>query len=212
MTRATMTSATTLGWTKRALFFLACLTLIGCSVLPSKRQTETYYILTDPGPLVFSTFNHRGVLLLREMDIPAFYQVPRLAYSSEPGTRSHYEFAHWSEPVGQRLTWLLRQRIESSGVFDTVASMGSGVIGDYQLNTHLVDFFHEATNPPGVILFVLEAELVHRADARLISHRMFVSQIPVARFESAAAADAMGVAANQVIDQLILWLEQSAEK
>ncbi len=182
--------------------------LAGCSVLP-QRTTETHYLLTDPGPLLFSAYNHPGVLLLREMDVPAFYQAPRLAYSREAGTRSHYELARWTEPVGQRLTWLLRQRIEQSGVFDTVAALGSGVVGDYQLNTRLVDFFHEATDPPGVVLLVLEAELIHRESARLASHRLFVSQIPLARYDAAAAADAMGIAANHVIDEVILWLEQS---
>ncbi len=150
--------------------------------------------------------------LLREMDVPAFYQVPRLAYSREAATRNHYEYARWSEPVGQRLTWLLRQRIEGSRVFDSVATLGSGVLGDYQLNTRLVDFYHEASAPPGVVLLVLEAELIHRESARLIDHRLFVSQIPVARHDAAGAADAMGIAANQAIDEVILWLEQSAGK
>jgi cholesterol transport system auxiliary component len=192
---------------------LLALSLGGCALLPgTTRQPVTHYILTDPGPLVFGAYTHPGVLLLREMDVPAFYQVPRLAYSNEAGTRSHYEYARWSEPIGQRLTWLLRQRIEAAKVFDSVASLGSGVLGDYQINTRLVDFFHESATPPGVVLLVLEVELIQRDSARLIGHRLFVSQIPVARHEAAAAADAMGIAANQVIDELILWLEQSAGK
>ncbi len=187
------------------------LTLAGCSLIPwTGREPVTHYILTDPGPLVFGAYTHRGVLLLREMDVPAFYQVPRLAYSSEAGTRSHYEYARWSEPIGQRLTWLLRQRVEAAKVFDNVASLGSGVLGDYQLNTRLVDFFHESATPPGVVLLILEVELIRRDSAQLIGHRLFVSQIPVARHNAAAAADAMGVAANQVVDELILWLEQAA--
>lgn len=198
---------------KYFLIGLAILALGGCGVLPgTARKPATYFILTDPGPLVFGAFTHRGTLLLREMDVPAFYQVPRLAYSREAGTRSHYEYARWSEPVSQRLTWLLRQRIEASKVFDSVATLGSGVLGDYQLNTRLVDFYHEASTPPGVVLLVLEAELIHRERARLIEHRLFVSQVPVALHDAPAAADAMGLAANQGIDEMILWLEQSAGK
>jgi cholesterol transport system auxiliary component len=198
----------------RALGLCACAAgLAACSLLPgAPSQPVVHYILTDPGPLVFGAYTHPGVLLLREMDVPAFYQVPRLAYSREAGTRSHYEYARWSEPVGQRLTWLLRQRIEQAKVFDNVAGLSSGVLGDYQLNTRLVDFFHEAASPPGVVLLVLEAELIRRDTAQLIGHRLFVSQIPVARHEAAAASDAMGVAANQVIDELILWLEATAGK
>lgn len=198
---------------RRTLLLSAALALAGCGLMPwTSRQPVTHYILTDPGPLVFGAYTHRGVLLLREMDVPAFYQVPRLAYSNVAGTRSHYEYARWSEPIGQRLTWLLRQRVEASKVFDNVASLGSGVLGDYQLNTRLVDFFHESATPPGVVLLVLEVELIRRESAELVGHRLFVSQIPVARHDAGAAADAMGVAANQVVDELILWLEQSAGK
>ncbi len=195
---------------RAGLLMCAMLVLTGCGLLPvGGRQPATHYILTDPGPLVFGAYTHSGTLLLREMDVPAFYQVPRLAYSVDPGTRNHYEYARWSEPVGQRLTWLLRQRVEAAKVFDSVASLGSGVLGDYQLNTRLVDFFHEASAPPGVVLLVLEAELIRRDSASLVGHRLFVSQVPVARHDAGAAADAMGMAANHVIDELILWLEQS---
>jgi len=198
---------------RRTLLLFMAFALTGCGLMPwTSRQPVTHYILTDPGPLVFGAYTHRGVLLLREMDVPAFYQVPRLAYSNVAGTRSHYEYARWSEPIGQRLTWLLRQRVEASKVFDNVASLGSGVLGDYQLNTRLVDFFHESATPPGVVLLVLEVELIRRESAELVGHRLFVSQIPVARHDAGAAADAMGVAANQVVDELILWLEQSAGK
>lgn len=199
------------GVVRRLALIGLALTLAACTLVSGvARQPVTYFILTDPGPLVFGAFTHRGTLLLREMDVPAFYQVPRLAYSRVPGTRSHYEYARWSEPVGQRLTWLMRQRVEAARVFDSVAALGSGVVGDYQLNTRLVDFFHEASTPPGVVLLVLEAELIKRDSAQLVGRRLFVSQIPVARADGAAAADAMGMAANQVIDDLILWLEQTA--
>lgn len=201
------------GLAKRILASLLAIALSACGMLPGTgRPPMTHYILTDPGPLVHGARTHHGVLLLREMDVPAFYQVPRLAYSREPGTRGHYEYALWSEPIGQRLIWLLRQRIEAFGAFDNVASLGSGVLGEYQLNTRLVDFFHEAATPPGVVLLVVEAELIRRESAQLVGHRLFVSQIPVERHDAGAAADAMGLAANRVIDEMILWLERSAGK
>jgi cholesterol transport system auxiliary component len=170
----------------------------------------TYHVLTDPGPVIRSPKTHSGVLLVRQMDAAAFYQAPRLVYSREPGTRAHYEYARWSEPPTRRLTWILTQRLESAGVFAVVAPLGGGVSGDYQLSTRLIDFYHEASTPPGVVLMVLEAELVRRGTAELASRRVFVAQVPVATFDAEHAADAMGRAANQVVDELTVWIAQAA--
>ena len=189
------------------LLLLAVL-LAGCLRMPGPGQAVTYHVLTDPGPVVKSPQRHAGTLLVREMDAPALYQVPGPVFSREAGTRAHYQFARWSEPPAKRLTWLLRQRLEAAGVFEVVSPLGGGVRGDYQLNTRLVDFYHDAASPPGVVLLVLEAELLRRTDARLLERRMFVAQQPVTSHDAPGATEAMGRAANRVIDELTLWLAQ----
>jgi len=183
--------------------------LAGCNSLVAPQRSVTHHVLTDPGPIVPSQRTHPASLLLREMDVPAFYQVPRLVYSSEPGTRMHYQYAHWSELPARRLIWLLRQRMEAAGTFAVVAGLGGGVQGDYQLNTRLIDFYHDASQPPGIALLILEAELVRRASAELVERRIFVAQAPVARYDAEAATEALGRAANQVIDEVIVWLERA---
>lgn len=185
---------------------LLALLLGACLRLPGPGPAVTYHVLTDPGPVVKSPRTHAGTLLVREMDAAALYQVPRPVYSREAGTRMHYQYARWSEPPAKRLTWLLRQRLEAAGVFEAVSPLGGGVRGDYQLNTRLVDFYHDSAVPPGVVLLVLEAELIRRHDARLLERRMFVAQQPVTSPDAAGATEAMGRAANRVIDELTLWL------
>ncbi len=197
--------------TRRAtLYLLASLLLAGCVRLPSPSQPVTYHVLTDPGPVVPSTRTHTGTLLVREMDASGLYQVSNLVFSRNPGTRTDYQFARWSEPPAKRLTWLIRQRLEAAGAFAVVSPLGGGVRGDYQLNTRLIDFYHEASTPPGVALLIIEAELVRRSDARLIARRMFVGQENVTTHDAQGAADAMGRAATQVIDALTLWLTEAA--
>ncbi|NTV94374.1 MAG: hypothetical protein HGA75_03045 [Thiobacillus sp.] len=183
------------------LFWLA-----GCSALPGPSQPVVHYVLTDPGPVAQSPHTLPGMLLLREMDAPAFYQDPRMAYSKQPGTRANYEFANWAELPAKRLTWLLRQRIESARVFESVAPMSGGIIGDYQLNTRLIDFYHDAATEPGNVLLLVEAELVRRDRGILLARRVFVAQHPVASYNAEGAAEAMNRAANQVLDEIVAWL------
>jgi cholesterol transport system auxiliary component len=190
----------------RLLPYLLILLLSGCVRLPGPGPAVTYHVLTDPGPVAMSPRTHPGILLVREMDAPALYQAPSPVYSREAGTRSYYQYARWSEPPAKRLTWLLRQRLEAARVFAVVSPLGAGVRGDYQLNTRLVDFYHDSSTLPGVALLVLEAELIRRGDARLIDRRMFVAQEAVPSPDAAGATDAMGRAANRAIDELTLWL------
>lgn len=193
----------------KALGLLAlALLLSGCVRLPGQGQAVTYHVLTDPGPVVKASRPHAGTLLVREMDAPALYQTLSPVYSRQAGTRAYYQFARWSEPPAKRLTWLLRQRLEAAGVFAMVSPLGAGVHGEYQLNTRLVDFYHDAATPPGVVIVVLEAELLRRRDARLLARRMFVAQQAVVSHDAAGATEAMGRAANRVIDELTLWLAQ----
>lgn len=189
-----------------SLLLPALLLLAGCGLPGKPPVAVSYYVLTDPGPVVRGGATHPGILLLREMEAPPFYQDTRLAFSRRAGTRSQYQYARWSEPVARRLGWMLRQRLEAAEAFSVVAPLGSGVQGDFQLNTRLVDFYHDAAQPPGVALMVLEAEVVRRADGGLAGRRVFVAQVPAQTHDAAGAADALGRAANQVMDELTAWL------
>ena len=184
--------------------------LTGCALPGQPTQAISYYVLTDPGPVQRSATVHPGTLLVREMDAPPFYQNTRFAFSRAPGTRSEYQFAQWSEPTSKRLSWMLRHRLDASGVFSVVTPLGSGVQGKYQLNARLIDFYHDGADAgplsPGVALMVMEAELVNRTNAALLSRRVFVSQTQVASYDAAGAADALGRSANAVMDEVIAWL------
>lgn len=188
------------------LLLLAAAWLAGCSALPGPARPSTHYVLTDPGPVMAAAATRPGMLLLREMDASAFYQEPRLAYSRMPGTRANYEFAYWTEQPAKRLTWLLRQRLEAAAAFAAVAPLAGGIIGEYQLNTRLIDFYHDAAEPPGMALLLVEAELVRRDRGTLLGRRIFVAQEPVPSYDAEGAAAAMNRAATRVIDEIVVWL------
>jgi cholesterol transport system auxiliary component len=193
---------------KRRLPLVLLLALAGCANLSGSSQPITHYVLTDPGPALHLPKSHPGVLLLSEMEVPAFYQEASLAYSREPGTRSHYAFADWAELPGKRLNWLLRQRLETAGVFTVVAPMAAGVVGEYQLNTRLIDFYHDASTEPGSAFLLVEAELIKRSKGELVARHSFITQIPVATYNAEGAAKAMDKAATRVLDEITVWLAQ----
>lgn len=191
------------------------LSVAACSLPGQPKRPVTHFILADAAaPASRAGAAKPATLLLHEMEAAPFQQDTRLIHSRAAGTRAHYQYAAWSEPAPRRLTWLLRQRLQAAGVFAAVAPLGAGVVGDYQLNTRLIDFYHDAATAPGQARLVLEVELVERAAARLVARRIFVAQTPLTRYDAEAAAEAaaeaLGGAANEVLDAVIAWLAATA--
>jgi len=195
-----------------AVFFAAIFLLVGCSLPGARPQAISHYVLEVPEVPAAQTANatdanaKKPVLLLREAEPSGFSQTTRLIFSRTPGTRALYQYANWVEPPSKRLHTLIRERLLASGLYAGVAPLGAGVQGDYQLNFRLLDFFHNATQTPGLAQIKLEAELVQRGSARLISQRIFVAEVPIARQDAATAVVGLGQASGQVLDAMVEWV------
>jgi cholesterol transport system auxiliary component len=188
------------------LIVAGLLLLAGCS-LSAPRHATTWYQLEDPGPVQrAATPVWPGTLLLRDADAPVFYQNNALAYSRESGTRGHYQYARLTEYPALQLTQLLRRRLERSGTFAAVSLLGSSVEGAYQLNTRLIDFYHDAAQAPGEEKLVLEVELVRRGDARLLAQTRIEAQAPTTSADAKGAVSAANAAVGQALDQVTAWL------
>lgn len=193
----------------KARLILPTLLLLSACSLPGPRPAATWYVLEDLGsPTAIAKPIWPGTLLVRESDVPSFYQSSALAYSRSPGTRGHYQYARQTEMPGPRLATLIRQRLEQTGLFPGVAPLGSGVEGHYQLNTRLLDFYHDATQAPGTVKLQMEVELIRRADAHLLARTRIETSAPAPSHDAAGAARAGNGAVTQALDQLTTWLTQ----
>ena len=196
----------------KARLILPTLLLLSACSLPGPRPAATWYVLEDQSsPTAIASSNKPiwpGTLLVRESDAPSFYQSSALAYSRTPGTRGHYQYARHTEMPGPRLATLIRQRLEQSGLFPAVAPLGSGVEGRYQINTRLLDFYHDAAQAPGTVKLHLEVELIRRADAHLLARTRIETSAPAPSHDAAGAARGANAAVTQALDQLTTWLTQ----
>lgn len=181
--------------------------LAGCAGLAGRPQPVSHFVLEIPaGSVVQPSGARQGVLLLRDTETPGVFQSVRLVYSRAPGTLAYYQYARWSDAPARSLNARLRQRLNEAGPFAAVVPLGAGVRADYQLNTRLREFFHDAVQPPGLARVVLEAELVRREDGHLLARELFHVEAPVASHDAAGAARALGVASGRLLEDLTLWL------
>lgn len=188
---------------------LLLLGLAGCTLMPAGRpQPVSHHLLTLPAaaPQTPPARPARAVLLVRETETPGAFQSIRLVYSRSPGTLNYYQYARWAETPSRALNAQLRQRLNGAGLYAAVVPLGAGVSADYQLNTRLQAFHHDASTRPGQARVSLEAELVSRSDARLVARQSFLVEAPVASYDARGAAVALGEASGQILDELTAWL------
>lgn len=191
---------------KTPLSLALLLTLAGCG-LGSPRPPVTWYVLEDrPAAVASAATAWPGPLLVRETETSDFYQSKALVFSRAAGTRNHYQYARQPEPPAAQLALLIRQRLEKSGLFPVVSMPGSGVESRYQLNTRLLDLYHDAAQAPGVVRLVLEAELVKLDEGRQLAVTRIETSAPTASHDAAGAAAASNQAVGQALDQLVEWL------
>ncbi len=191
----------------KARFILPSLLFLAACSLPGPRPAPTWYVLDD---LSSATTLPRpvwpGTVLVRESDAPSFYQANAMAYSRAPGTRGHYQYARQTEMPAPRIAQLIRQRLEQTGLFPAVVPLGSGVEGSYQINTRLLDFYHDATQAPGTVQLRLEVELVRRSDAHLLARTRIETSAAATSHDARGAAQGANAAVTRALDQLTVWL------
>lgn len=194
---------------KHAAALIALAVLAGCSLIPAGRpKPVSHHLLSVPAATAPAGVPRPGapVLLVRETETPGAFQNVRLVYSRSPGTLNYYQYARWAETPPRALNAVLRQRLNAAGLYVAVVPLGAGVSADYQLNTRLLGFQHDAVSAPGLARVSLEAELVDRRDARLVARQTFQAEAPSASYDAQGAAVALGQASGKLLDEVTAWL------
>lgn len=189
------------------LFAIVC--LAGCGQVGRPHPVSHHVLRVADAGAAAAPANaaaRQGVLLVRDTETPGVFQSVRLVYSRTPDTLSYYQYARWSEAPARSLNAHLRQRLNTAGPFEAVVPLGTGVQAEYQLNTRLRDFYHDAAQSPGIARVTLEAELVRRRDARLIARQVFAAEAPAPSHDAAGAAASLGRASDHLLDDLVTWL------
>lgn len=195
----------------RLVIALAALLLAGCVNFAEDRNAPpiTHYVLSDAGQRARPAEPaDPRILLVLDTTTSSFYDVDSMAFSREPGTRSHYQYARWTERPGKRFADLLRARLEAERSFATVVAAGGHVRGDLLLDTELVEFYHDASSAPGRVHVVLRAELVDLRRRTLVGRILLEQRVEAASYDASGAAAAFDVASGRALDDLVAWLAQ----
>ncbi len=90
-----------------------------------------------------------------------------------------------------------------------MARLGSGIGGGLILNVGVNEVVHDVT--AGTARIEVTAELIERRGRNLVERKRFTASAPVAQENAPAAVAALSQALTTVLDELVPWLERTAE-
>jgi cholesterol transport system auxiliary component len=184
-----------------ALALTACINL----GVDKNAPPVTHFVLEDLGRTAPAHAPRPLTLVVLDTQIAAFYDTDGLAYSDKAGTRSYYQYAHWTERPGKRFSELLSLRLGRENLYAAVVANGQ-VRGDWLLETELLEFYHDATRPPGAAQILLRADVVDLATHNLVGHKLFRISADLASFDAAGAHEGFNRATTRLLDDLLDWL------
>ena len=148
-------------------------------------------------------------LLLSTLPSESIGDTYSMAFTKAPQQRQFYQFASWTDRPSERVAHLLTQRIEARQIFESVARLGSGVGGGLILNVGVDEIVHDVGT--GTARIEVTAELIERRGRNLVERKRFTTSAPVVQENAPAAVAALSQALTTVLDELVPWLERTAE-
>ena len=204
------------------LSLIVALLMTGCSFkLFSPQEYKTYVLsAVETGKDLESksetgSGEHTGehgttVLIVTDTVSPSYLAGQKLLFREGARELLAYQYSAWAEAPPRQITRALERRLASRNKFKAVVRPSTGVRADIQLNTALLDFFHDAQKRPGVGVMSVEAELVSLNNGAVIAKQTFVKRVPVEEFEAAGAVVALDAATTAIISEITTWVEQAS--
>jgi cholesterol transport system auxiliary component len=189
---------------------IATLLLVAGCISSGNLPPREYYVFDDlakPEPAMQAGPIDR-VLLINPTSVNSFYDTQSLVFSRASGQRAYYQFASWTERPGRRFSQLLLHRFNAPSRFRYVASTTADVKGDFVINTHLDELYHDTVATPPCVWIKLTAELIDHVSHEVVARRGFAERALTNGDNASAAVAAFNLAATEMLDELSAWVER----
>lgn len=202
-----------MSWTRVSFWLLLGVLLCGWGCGPligAKRADKSFFVLSDDKKVPEGELRRYSLrLLVRDTKANRFINSHKIIFSEKEYTRGYYQFAHWVEPPPERFTLLLINRLERAEVFGNVSRLASSTLGDLQINTEIVEFYHNIADMPGDVVIRVNAELFDLKDRRSSQKKSFSRSVEVSSYSAAGAVKAFSKGVNEILDEMVVWVGES---
>ncbi len=186
--------------------FVAAATLSACSLSVDAFSVKFYQLPDVAVQSLPPNMHHSGVMLaVREARANPLINSHKILFSSDGVEQGFYQYASWAESPPKRFTALLISALEHSGAFDSVTHIANSTLNTYQLNTEILELYHDTADRPGMAKIKVRIEVVETVTRRLAAQQVFASEKKLDSYDARGAVDAMGAAVNEVIGEIVQW-------
>ena len=207
---------------KARLFFgaLCMFVLSGCSLSLGEGDVKSFYVLDDAKGNVDASSDGKHQIfqklplsiVIRDTTSGQFLSGQRIVFSSDASSRGYYQYSYWVEPPAKRFSLLLQRRLENCGMFKSVVRRSSSTVGDVQLNTDLIEFYHDIEEEPGSVKISINVELVDLKTFAILGQKEFSLSVPVKSYNIDGAVEGFGVAVSKILDEVTTWSYENLAK
>ena len=190
---------------KRALHFLPAMILAACSVLPEQTAVDLYQL---PPPLIAAS-SADGQLTALRIARP-------LSNEALSGNRLLIMAAdnQFQAFAGMRMTatipslWrdLLLDAFRQDGRVTGLSASSEGLLAELELGGMLSAFHVDSTGPGAVAVIQYDAHLINTASRQIVASQRFTAREMLQSTDPSDAVKALGVAANDLLPELIQWV------
>jgi cholesterol transport system auxiliary component len=186
------------------LLLSAC--VAACGVIPKREPTAIFEPTRTSSAPDASWQQANWSLLVSKPAASAMLDNDRIAVRPAQGEITVYKASAWTDTSPDLVQSALVRRFEDSGKILSVARPGSGVRGDFVLQTELREFesgYVSAGRPE--VRVEIYAKLVKNADGSVVAARSFRQTAEPSTEDVSSVADAFGAALSRTTGEIVGW-------
>lgn len=177
-----------------------------CGIVPKREPTAIFEPTRAPAPAHAEWPQAQWSLLVAKPVASGMLDSDRIAVRPEAGVITVYKASAWTDPAPDLVQSALVRRFEDSGKILSVARPGSGVRGQYSLQTELRVFESVYVGPGRPEAQVeIYAKLVKAADGEVVAARTFRETEAASSENVGSVVDAFGAALGRATDRIVGW-------
>lgn len=197
----------------RALILLVLLSLSACSLVGGFQAVDEHLYRIPAVSVEPVAARREGVqLVVKDMQSDVFLNSQKIIFSADGIEQGFYQYANWAEPPPKRFTTLLLMALDQAALFQSATSISAGAIGNYQLNTVMLECFHDTSSKPGKARIKVRAELVEALSRKLVAQRLFETDVELKSYDARGAVDGISEAMQKMIREIVGWLDRQDYK
>ena len=203
----------------RNVLILGMVFLAGCSLPFGKPPERKYFVLkadehhSTGTSTVFPTEIPRETrVVVRDAAAARFVNSQRILFSDSNLQRGFYQYASWADTPPKLFTSILVQKLEESGAYTSVSRQSTAARADYQINTHLQDFYQDLSVDPYQVKLVLDVELLRLADRTVVNRSTVTKSAAVKDDDVVAAVDGFNIIVNEAAESVAAWVYENIPK